>query len=402
MEESRRTIRSREPYRQDYRVLTKDGRLLWFHDEAVLVEDQPGKPAFWQGVMMDITERKLAEEQLRRAEERHRALIEHIPAIVYTESPDADPARFYISPQVQDLVGATPEEWTWTPGFWKDHIHPDDRDAATAANDHSNETKEGYVLDYRFRHVDGHWMWIHDEATFVVEPNGGGFWQGFMFDVTEAKRAEEQLREAEEKFRTIVEQSQAVFYVREPDPADARRSFTTYIGPGNRDLIGYTVEEIRGDPDLWRRIIHPDDRARVETAMSTAADGDEQTSLEYRLIAKDGRIVWVQDEARLVHGRDRAPSWQGFLLDITERKDAEGQLAHALQVEREAAGRLRALDEMKNTFLQAVSTTCGRRSPRSSGSRSRWNARTCSSKSTTPGISRIASRRTPAGWTAWS
>src|SRR5205814_6407472 len=76
---------------------------------------------------------------------------------------------------------------------------------------------------------------------------------------------------------------------------------------------------------------------------------------EYRMIAKDGRIVWVQDQAQRVQVEGRRPFWQGFLLDITERKQAEEHLSRALHVEREASGRLRALDEMKNTFLQAVS-----------------------------------------------
>jgi signal transduction histidine kinase len=78
-------------------------------------------------------------------------------------------------------------------------------------------------------------------------------------------------------------------------------------------------------------------------------------SLEYRMIAKDGRIVWVQDQATLVRVEGRAPFWQGFLLDITERKHAEEKLERALAVERDATRSLRALDDMKNTFLQAVS-----------------------------------------------
>jgi signal transduction histidine kinase len=117
------------------------------------------------------------------------------------------------------------------------------------------------------------------------------------------------------------------------------------------------LAEIQADPTLWRTIVHPDDRERVfaADADSNRAEGDVTFSMEYRMIAKDGRIVWVQDEARLVRLPAKEPYWQGFLLDITERKEAEAQLERALAVEREAAQRLRALDEMKNTFLQAVS-----------------------------------------------
>ena len=356
MAESTRTNGTLEPYQQEYRMIAVDGREVWIHDESVVVRDTLGDPLYWQGVMLDVTERKHAEEQLRQAEQRHRALIEHIPAVVYRESPEGDPAKFYISPQVVDLFGYTPELWTWTPDFWRDRIHPDDRALVYDVDDRSNETKDPYTLDYRFRHADGRWIWVHDEATFVPDPDDEGFWQGFLVDITERKEAEERLREAELKFRTIVEQNQAIFYTQEIDPDDPTVSLTTYIAPGNTDLIGYTLEDIQADPTLWRSIIHPDDRDRVLSADAESnTTGDDHFSMEYRMIAKDGRIVWVQDEARLVELPGTTPYWQGFLLDVTERKESQAQLERALAVEREASQRLRSLDEMKNTFLQAVS-----------------------------------------------
>jgi PAS domain S-box-containing protein len=344
------------PFRLEYRLLKADGTYAWVLDEAVFVPNvgETGK-GFWQGLLFDITARREAEEQLRRAERLFRATVEHLPAIVYRESP-GDAERFYISPQVETVTGWTAEAWNAERGFWRAHIHPDDVAFVTDENRRTNETKEPYSVEYRFRCRDGSWMWLHDEATYIDEPGSDGFWQGFMFDVSERKQAEEQLREAEEKFRTIVEQNQAIFYIQEIDPDDPSVSLTTYIAPGNTDLIGYTPEEIQDDPRLWRRIIHPDDRERVEEADASSNAGDEDHfSMEYRMIRKDGRIVWVQDEARLIQREGRPPYWQGFLLDVTERKQAEEQLAHALEVEREATARLRTLDDMKNTFLQAVS-----------------------------------------------
>jgi PAS domain S-box-containing protein len=340
----------------EYRFRAADGAYRWLRDEAVRVLDDDGLPLFWQGVMLDITDQKRAQQDLREADERYRAVVEHIPAVVYTEAPDADPAKFYISPQVTDLFGYTAEEWTWTTDFWRDRIHPDDAETVVAVDERSNETLEAYTLDYRFRHRDGHWVWVRDEATFVPELDGEGFWQGFMLDITERKRAEDQLREAELKFRTIVEQNQAIFYTQEIDP-ETGISQTNYIAPGNTDLIGYPVEDVLADSKLWSKIIHPDDRARVLDAdrQSNLGEIGEHFSQEYRMIRKDGRVVWVQDEARLVQIGDAAPYWQGFLLEITERKEAEERLGEALEREREATQRLRSLDEMKNTFLQAVS-----------------------------------------------
>ena len=88
-------------------------------------------------------------------------------------------------------------------------------------------------------------MWVRDEATFVPDLDGEGFWQGFMLDITERKRAEDQLREAELKFRTIVEQNQAIFYTQDIDPDDPAVSRTTYIAPGNTEMLGYTSRTSR-------------------------------------------------------------------------------------------------------------------------------------------------------------
>jgi PAS domain S-box-containing protein len=356
LEEGGRAVAEGDPYRQDYRMIAADGRTVWFHDESVLIHDDLGDPLMWQGVMVDVTEQKETEERLRQAEERYRVLVEHIPAVVYMEAPDGNPDGFYISPQVERVFGYTPQTWTWTPGFWRSIIHPDDLARVTRLEGRSNATKTDYSMEYRLRTADGRWAWVRDEAAFLEEPDGPGFWQGFLLDVTERKEAEVRLSEAEEKFRTIVEQNQAIFYTQAID-AETGISRTNYIAPGNTDLIGYTVEEVLSDPDLWWKIIHPDDQHRVVDAdrRSNVQEVGEHFSEEYRMVRKDGRIVWVQDEARLVQIGESPPSWQGFLLEITERKEAEERLAGALDREREATQRLRSLDEMKNTFLQAVS-----------------------------------------------
>jgi PAS domain S-box-containing protein len=354
--ETRRTDQTGEDYIDEYRLRAADGEYRLMHDEAALVLDENGAPLYWQGAMFDITERRAAEEQLREAEARYRAVVEHIPAIIYVESLDADPERLYLSPQLETMLGYTIEEWTWTPGFWIDHVHPDDRERVAAIDAASNQSREAFAMEYRLQIADGSWIWIHDEATYLNGPGGDDFWQGFMLDVTARKEAETQLRSAEEKFRSIVEQNQAVFYIQEIDPV-TQISRTTYVAPGHSDLVGYDAQQVEEDPELWLRIVHPDDRERVrnEDRATNASDVGQQVSMEYRIIHRDGRTVWIQDEARLVQTGDEPMHWQGFLLDVTGRKEAEEQLARALEVERDAAQQLRALDEMKNTFLQAVS-----------------------------------------------
>jgi PAS domain S-box-containing protein len=352
--ESERTSRTGEPYRQEYRMIAADGRIVWFRDESVLLRDEEGRPLVWQGVMVDITERKEAEERLLEAEDVFRTVVEHLPAVTYREAlDDPNPERFYMSPRSVEVFGYTPERWTWTPEFWEDHLHPDDRDRVLALDAETNRTHEPFVAEYRFRRADGTYVWIHDEAKLVERPGGEAFWQGFLLDITLRKDAESALAETEERYRLLVERSPVSIYVQDVDAATGG-SVTTYLSPANEALIGYTSEEVAADPTLWTRLIHPDDRERVLAAdRSSNADGGE-FSLEYRVIHKDGHVVWVQDVATFLESGDRR-YWQGFMLDITERKEAEAKLEQALAVERDVAQRLRALDDMKNTFLQAVS-----------------------------------------------
>jgi PAS domain S-box-containing protein len=349
--------RTQRPYSREYRFRRADGRYVWVLDEATFLPDANGGEGAWQGLLFDVTARKAAEEQLRASELVHSATIQHLPAIVYREPGErAFDAEMFVSPQLRDMFGYDPAEWLAdVPDFWTDHIHPDDVAAVIAENERANAAKEPFSADYRFLHRDGTYRWVHDEATFVDDEHGG-WWQGFIIDVTERREAENELREAEERFRLIVERGPAIFYQQEFDPERPDVSRTTYISPQQQDVFGYSSAEMLADPTLWARTIHPDDRDRVIAADIASNRGEsDQFTMEYRMISKDGRIVWVQDTSSVVRTAGKAPYWQGFMLDITERKHAEEQLARALEVEREATRRLRALDEMKNTFLQAVS-----------------------------------------------
>jgi len=345
------------PFHAEYRMLHGDGRIIWVQEESVLVRDDDGRPRYWQGVYSDITERKGVEERLRDAEDRYRSLVERLPAVVYIESIARVPGDLYMSPRVTDVFGYTPDEWRWTRGFWIARIHPDDRGRIRLRNEHVNATGEPFAEEYRFLCKDGRYRWVLDEAFLVRNDDGSPrYWQGFLMDVTDRKEAELQLREAEERFRTLVEQNPAVIYTQVIDPEDPTVSNTVYISPSTEQLDGYTVEETMANPQRWRDTIHPDDRELVYAADAESNATGEPFDLEYRIVHRAGRVVWVHDRATMIKDERGNPRfWQGVMIDITERKEAEERLAHALDVEREATRRLRMLDEMKNTFLQAVS-----------------------------------------------
>ncbi|MEX0989229.1 MAG: PAS domain-containing protein [Actinomycetota bacterium] len=348
-----------EPFRLEYRFRRADGTFIWVLDEATLVRDEDGRP-FWQGIILDISQRKTTEQALLDAERRYREIVERTPAVTYQEVPTDDEwgaSVTFVSPQVEAMLGTPPEDWASDPGYWHALVHPDDLDRMLAETEPVLRTGDQWRSEYRMRHRDGHFVWIHDEAVLVHDDEGtAAYWQGFMLDITQQRETAEQLAETEAKYRAIVEQVPAAIYtqvIREEDPT---LSETTFISGFNETLVGYTPEEIYADPGMWRELLHPDDRERVLSQDAEANATGDEISWEYRMLHKDGHTVWIRDEARVIRdGEGRPCFWQGFMLDITQQKNAEERLAEALGVERQATQRLRELDEMKNTFLQAVS-----------------------------------------------
>lgn len=188
---------TRQPFHAEYRMYAKDGRLLWFRDDAVVVEEPGVGGTFWQGVMFDITAEKLAEEQAQAAERRYRSLVETLPAVVYIDQLDARASNVYTSPYSERLLGYTTEDWNADRDLWVKILHPEDRERAIAAQVRHVETSEPYDQVYRLIARDGRVVWVRDMAVVVYDDEGTPLYsQGFLLDITALKEAEEALRAA--------------------------------------------------------------------------------------------------------------------------------------------------------------------------------------------------------------
>jgi diguanylate cyclase (GGDEF)-like protein/PAS domain S-box-containing protein len=125
------------------------------------------------------------------------------------------------------------------------------------------------------------------------------------------------------RYRTLIEQLPLVVYVDELDAMSSNIFTSRQVEP----MLGYSVEEWATDPELFSRLLHPDDRERVLDAHVHTHETHEPLSLEYRLIARDGRTVYLRDEGVVVLDDRGAPLYlQGYLLDITREREAEQQL----------------------------------------------------------------------------
>jgi PAS domain S-box-containing protein len=315
-----------EPFSMEYRYLAKDGRIVWVLDQAILLErDDAGRPAIFHGLMLDITDRKTAEAKAVETEQRYRALASQIPAIAYVMTPIRDETGFsvaqYVSHQVETVLGFTPEQWTASPDVWVSRLHPEDRDRILMEAGRVLETGEPFSLRYRLIAANGSVVAISDEGRVVAFDERGrpSEWQGIMLDVTEQERGQQELREAAGRLRALVEQVPAVVYIELPS-SNARESNLLYMSPQVEAILGYTPDELIAEPAHFTRLLHPDDRDRIVAANAVTDSTGEPFDEEYRVVARDGRTVWIHSRAALVRNDEGRPLfWHGVALDVSDR-----------------------------------------------------------------------------------
>ncbi len=149
-----------------------------------------------------------------------------------------------------------------------------------------------------------------------------------------------------EDYRELVEGIPAILYVDRPD------EFSTnfYTSPQAEALLGYTQQEWGTDQDLWVRIIHPDDVDAVRAENERSNVDGEPFHAEYRIVAKDGRTVWIRDDALLVRDEHGEPSyWRGIMLDVSAEKEAEEKLRWSLDALRRTIQQRRELAQKIET-----------------------------------------------------
>jgi two-component system, sensor histidine kinase and response regulator len=309
-----------------WRHRRKDGTLFdaEVHSSEITFAGQPARIS----LAIDVTEKLRAERSVREAEERYRVLVESLPAVIFRDQLDAE-TNIYMSPQVEQLLGYPMSEWEHNRDFWRTVVHPEDRERIFAGSVEHSQDPAPFTNEYRLVARDGRTVWIFEHSTPVYEADGTGYWQGVWLDVTDRHFADEARKEAEERYRMVVENASDLVALIAPDG-----SFV-YVSPSHTQVLGYTADQLIGTNAFV------DEEAGGAGLVSRTIDevmrsGKRSKGHRFRRRHQDGHWVELEDSG-----------WQPIF-------DDDGNVKLVLVVSRDITERIRGEEERREFLSRLV------------------------------------------------
>lgn len=342
-----------ERYDSLYRLIAKDGRIVWMHSIASLVRDEQGEPRFWHGVALDVTAQKSAEGALREAEARYRTLVEQLPAVSFALVRGGGPADMFftfLSPQVERIFGYPAGELLGDPARFASLVHPEDRERVVGEIGRASADETSFDSVFRVVRPDGSIAWLHGRAAPMFDERGGPLsWQGVALDVTQEHEAAEALRQAEERYRLVVENSTDLITLVEPDGTVA------FASPSHEPILGLKPEEMVGRNII--DVLGPLNARSVREALAAAASG-EQAPVRVTMTHPNGRPVVLESTGGqpILDERGHLRLILGITRDVTERVRAEREREELLSslVTAQEEERARVASDIHDDPIQAM------------------------------------------------
>jgi PAS domain S-box-containing protein len=254
----------------------------------------------------------------------------------------------FVNQSLADMLGYTVDEMLGHSIF--EFIFEEDLEIA---KERMEQRKAGDTAprDFRFRRKDGSEVWASVTTNILYEEDGGFLGLlGMLTDITERRRAEETIRESEERLRLAIDAGQVGTW-----DWDILNNHVTW---SDRTYQFHGVEpgQFGGRVEDFAEMVHPEDRERVRAAIYFAIEDRQPYSTEMRVVRPDGEVVWIATNGQVIYdSQGRAVRMLGATVDITERKRAEAERVELLRREREARKAAETANHMKDEFLATLS-----------------------------------------------
>jgi diguanylate cyclase (GGDEF)-like protein/PAS domain S-box-containing protein len=301
-----------------FRVCCKNGVYKWYSANVSRFTDPGDGRLLLLGIGRDITVAKQASEALVASEKRFRDMVDTTDGIVW----EADAQTFtftFISQKAERLLGFPAADWL-QPGFWVEHLHPDDKSWAPAYCASCTGRLEPHDFEYRFVTRDGRTVWLHDIVTVVAENDQPRWLRGVMVDITARKQIETELADT----RKMLEDAQRLSKLGgwKYDCATKKVKWTAEVYRIHGVDADFDPNDVNRNVDFY----HPEDRSKISHAFDCAVKAAKPYDLELRLIRRDGQVIWVRTLGDPLVENGQVVSVSGNIMDITQRKLAEDEI----------------------------------------------------------------------------
>ncbi|AEB08742.1 PAS domain-containing sensor histidine kinase [Desulfobacca acetoxidans] len=291
---------------------------IFYHTVYPIFNDE-GKVVRVGIYVLDITDDRQTRKELEKTQARLEHLLYHSPAALYSCILQDRCVLTYLSRNIVNLIGYTTEEVLSEPDFWEQHVHPEDRPLLLLKNSFQQGVGP-QVIEYRFRHRDGTFRWLHDNFNLVLNRQDQPLeYIGSLIDVTTTRQIQEELELSEKRYRAIVESQSEIICRFRPDTTltYVNEAFCRFVGKDSKDFVGRSLPPF----------LTAEDQPRVKDLISSLTPTDSVREIEYPINLPDGQTYWLSwishaffdDQGRIIE-------LQGVGRDITKRKEAEEAL----------------------------------------------------------------------------
>ncbi len=301
----------------EYQTYRKDGSTVWVSESVRSVMDSNGSLLYYEGAVEDISERKQAEEKLRTSEERFSQLANNIQEAFWMVDVERN-EQIYLSPAAETIWGRTVKELAKTTTTFVETVLPEDRDSVTSilAKQRLGEKTE---MEYRIQQPDGSIHWVWDRAFPILDDSGRvKTLTGITADITERKQMEIALARSEQVHRTLFENVPVGLYRTAADGRilDANPALVNMFGfQDQTSLMKVNAIDLYADPATDRTFVNEINKS------------DSIINFETKFRRRDGTTFYAEDNIHVIRDEHGNPLfYEGSLIDITERKQAEMEL----------------------------------------------------------------------------
>ncbi|NTU58805.1 MAG: PAS domain S-box protein [Chlorobiaceae bacterium] len=313
----------------EYRVCYSDGSTHWLMSRGKPLFDHDGRAVRYIGTIIDITERKLIEDDLRVSRTRMNFILDNSHVGLWELNLSENTAL--CTPEHSRIFGYEAIRSDWSLDRFLSHIIEDDRARIERLIRNSIEKRESYTFECRICRVDGEVRWILVVGAFRLDRQGRPcIISGIVQDITERKLAEQALVSSEKKFRSIAEQISEMVFI------TAQNGVISYVSPAVETISGYRADEVIGHPFI--EFIFEEDieyavssfNAGFNNPKSNGVPEHRDDMLELRYNKKDGSIFFAEIHVQYYED-DAFVGYAGLIRDITARKNYEQELIESKQ-----------------------------------------------------------------------